>query len=211
MEWEYWIHLFPVQYLDTCFRQAGTGDYKGHVGFWEVKVYSLPCLPAKIDLQLSKTGRTGLCLPAKTDLQLWVKLEEQDFAQHRWMVLILESSHCLGFLPFISCYISSKTISTKIAMKTCESILKHTHIPVWTDSAASSCFHPLPSSCSKAHGGDCLRVFDRGEDSRALVLPSASLWCDLVFMPAVYTVSMSFSFPLALSACFVCFAMAVSM
>lgn len=93
-----------------------------------------------------------------------MKLKEQDFAQRRWKVLILESSHFLGFLPFVSCYISSKTANTKISVKTCKGILKR------TGSAASSCFHLLPLPCSKAHAGDRLHVLHSGEDSRALFL-----------------------------------------
>lgn len=54
-----------------------------------------------------------------------MKLKEQDFAQRRWKVLILESSHCRGFLPFASCYINSKTVSTKVSVKTHRGILEH--------------------------------------------------------------------------------------
>jgi len=139
-----------------------------------------------------------------------MKLKEQDFAQCRWKVLILESSHCLGFLPFASCYITSKTGSTKIAVKTHKCTLKHPYASLHRLSIllllASSAFSLL-----RAHSGGRLRVLCSGGYSRALVLLSVSLWRALVFMPAVYIVSVSFSFPFALSACLVCFAMAVSM
>lgn len=139
-----------------------------------------------------------------------MKLKEQDFAQRRWKALILESSHCLGFLPFVSCYISSKTASTKISVKTCKGILKHTYPSLHRLSSfllvSSSAFTLLKGT----RWWSAARTSQWGR-FQSFVFAAVCLWRDLGFMPAVYIVSVSFSFPFALPICLVCFAMSVGM
>lgn len=62
MEWQHWIHLPPVQHLDTYSRHVGAGDCKGHLGFQRARFVPFPTHP-----QRSK----------------WMKLNKEDFAQRR--------------------------------------------------------------------------------------------------------------------------------
>lgn len=185
MGWQYWIHLFLVQYLNFCFGQVGPGDCKELHGFYGVKLHPL------------------LLAPKKANVQLWVKLKEHDFAQCGWKALNVESLHCLGFLPFVSCYISSKTVSRKISVGSDKGVLKHMYSSLYRLSSfflhSSSTFPPLKDTWWWS--AVCTFQWGRFQSFGSAV--SVSLCCALVSMPAVYVVSVSFSFLFALSACLV--------